>query len=264
MLSFFSQIWGSDDTDAIVRAEIQNNYSYGYPLSCIGCHVSSVPNHQTLRLTPLETRFNVAAFGSLGYEMNMNDISEEQLCEITSDISLYKKYRDIFQNGIFYRGRSFNGNLNVFDMSNNVNCGNIMEWTVVSDDRTKAVSMILVKEAVPNHQELRLYPKGLDDAKMYHFQSKSRKMSVRTFGDLINTVSPVHIKADSKITGIIDIFVKMKTESEDFTLTGDTMMYGGVPLKPAYSGTGINSDTRIFTDYSSRLYIIEEKSEIYE
>ncbi|MBP5453887.1 MAG: alpha-galactosidase, partial [Lachnospiraceae bacterium] len=65
MLSYFPQIWGSDDTDAHQRCEIQTGYSYGYPLSTVGAHVSACPNHQTLRNTPIETRFNVAAFGVL-------------------------------------------------------------------------------------------------------------------------------------------------------------------------------------------------------
>ena len=67
ILCYFPQIWASDDTDAVSRVQIQEGYSYGYPQSCIGAHVSAVPNHQTLRATPPETRFGVAAFGVLGY-----------------------------------------------------------------------------------------------------------------------------------------------------------------------------------------------------
>ena len=65
MLCYFPQIWASDNTDALCRAQIQYNYSYGYPLSCISAHVSASPNHQTLRNMPLESRFAVAAFGLL-------------------------------------------------------------------------------------------------------------------------------------------------------------------------------------------------------
>ena len=65
ILSYFPQIWASDDTDALCRAEIQTGYSYGYPMSVVSAHVSACPNHQTLRVTPLETRFAVAAFGYL-------------------------------------------------------------------------------------------------------------------------------------------------------------------------------------------------------
>ena len=49
MLSYFPQIWGSDDTDAHQRCEIQTGYSYGYPLSTVGAHVRAFTNHQTLR-----------------------------------------------------------------------------------------------------------------------------------------------------------------------------------------------------------------------
>jgi alpha-galactosidase len=71
MLCFMPQIWASDNTDAICRAAIQTGYSYGYPMTVVGAHVSGCPNHQTLRNTPIETRFEVAAFGLLGYECNL-------------------------------------------------------------------------------------------------------------------------------------------------------------------------------------------------
>lgn len=64
ILCYFPQIWASDNTDALCRTQIQYNYSYGYPLSCISAHVSASPNHQTLRNMPIETRFAVAAFGN--------------------------------------------------------------------------------------------------------------------------------------------------------------------------------------------------------
>ena len=66
ILCYMPQIWASDDTDARERLEIQTGYSYGYPMSVVSSHVSGCPNHQTLRVTPLETRFGVAAFGVLG------------------------------------------------------------------------------------------------------------------------------------------------------------------------------------------------------
>lgn len=32
-----------------MSAEIEENYSYGYPLSAVSAHVSACPNHQTLQ-----------------------------------------------------------------------------------------------------------------------------------------------------------------------------------------------------------------------
>jgi alpha-galactosidase len=76
---------------------MQTGYSYGYPMSCVGAHVSSSPNHQTLRVTPLETRFNVASFGILGYECNLHDMKKEDMEEIKAQIALYKNWRSILQ-----------------------------------------------------------------------------------------------------------------------------------------------------------------------
>lgn len=47
MLAYFTQIWCSDDTDAIERLVIQHGTSFGYPVSSMGAHVSACPNHQT-------------------------------------------------------------------------------------------------------------------------------------------------------------------------------------------------------------------------
>ncbi|MBR2046924.1 MAG: alpha-galactosidase, partial [Agathobacter sp.] len=68
ILCYFPQIWASDDSDAVYRVNGQTGYSYGYPMSTVSAHVSDCPNHQTLRKTPMASRFQVAAFGVLGYE----------------------------------------------------------------------------------------------------------------------------------------------------------------------------------------------------
>ena len=74
ILSYFPQIWASDNSDAISRLTIQQGLSFGYPLSAVTGHVSACPNHQTLRKTPINTRFNVAAFTSYGMEVNPLDV----------------------------------------------------------------------------------------------------------------------------------------------------------------------------------------------
>lgn len=76
MLYYAPQVWTSDDTDAMERVKIQYGTSYVYPLSSMGSHVSAVPNQQVGRTTPLETRANVAFFGTFGYELDLNHLSE--------------------------------------------------------------------------------------------------------------------------------------------------------------------------------------------
>ncbi len=243
MLCFFSQIWGSDDTDAVQRVGIQTGYSYGYPPVTVSSHVSSVPNHQTLRITPLETRFNVAAFANLGYELNLCDMSPAMLDEIKKQIILYKEYREVLQNGRFYRG----------DMTDD----NTVTWNIVSADRSRSVAMMFRKLAVPNDQRGVLKMHGLEGDKKYRFYNLPFKLDIRLFGDLINTISPVHVKNGSGMHDFISRFVKLDGEVEDMAVYGDVLSEAGVELSPAFSSTGFNERTRVFPDFASRLYFTE-------
>lgn len=103
MLYYHPQIWCSDDTDAIARLRIQYGTSYGYPISAIGAHVSAVPNHQTGRVTPIETRAITAMAGTFGYELDLNRLSEEEKELVRGQIADFKKYYHLIQNGNYYR-----------------------------------------------------------------------------------------------------------------------------------------------------------------
>ncbi|NLZ80862.1 MAG: alpha-galactosidase [Clostridiales bacterium] len=247
ILSYFPQIWASDNTDALCRAKMQTGYSYGYPMSTIGAHVSACPNHQTLRTTPLETRFNVASFAVLGYECNLFDMKKEDLAAIKAQIALYKEWRKVLQYGSFYRGRNF------FAKEN----GNVTEWTCVSKDKKKAVGLIMQKLVEPNTQFEYYKARGLESDLNYHFYNRTLKYNVKEFGDLVNTVSPFHIKQDSLIHNVVAKFVKVDGETEDYYVYGDTLMYNGVKLKQSFGGTGYNDEVRYFQDFGSRVYFME-------
>lgn len=247
ILCYFPQIWASDNTDALCRAMIQNGYSYGYPLSVISSHVSGCPNHQTLRTTPLETRFNVASFGICGYECNLSDMKKEELDAIKAQIEIYKKWRDVLQFGRFYRTRNFADN------------SPVQEWTCVSPDKKRAIGFIMQKLAKPNTQFAYYRACGLLPDCRYHFCNRELKYNIKNFGDLINTVSPVHIKPDSFLHNAAAHFIKMDGEKEDVYMYGDALMYAGVRLSPAYGGTGYNSEVRFFPDFASRIYFMESE-----
>lgn len=78
MLYYMPQTWTSDNTDAISRLKIQYGTSIVYPPLTMGAHVSSVPNHQVGRSTPLDTRAQVAMSGNLGYELDLTSLSIEE------------------------------------------------------------------------------------------------------------------------------------------------------------------------------------------
>ncbi|MGL6249138.1 MAG: alpha-galactosidase, partial [Culicoidibacterales bacterium] len=103
MLAYSPQIWTSDDSDAVERLKIQYSTSFAYPLSTMGAHVSAVPNHQVHRVTSLKTRGDVALFGVLGYELDLTQLSSEELAEIAKQIEFYKAHRQLVLEGDFYR-----------------------------------------------------------------------------------------------------------------------------------------------------------------
>ena len=241
MLCFFPQIWASDNTDALCRAAIQEGLSFGYPQSSFSAHVAASPNHQTLRETPLETRFAVACFGVLGYELDLRDLSSAQRQAVRQQIELYKEWRDVLQFGSFRR----------------IMTGNFHEWMVVSEDRSRAVGMLLQELVNPNTQSGRFYATGLDPERTYRVYSIAERLDIKQFGSLINTMTPIHIKQDSALHNLVARTVKMNGEQEDLTATGDVLMKTGFALKPAFSGTGFNENVRVFPDFASRLYFFE-------
>lgn len=103
ILHYAPQGWTSDNSDAISRLKIQYGTSMIYPVSAIGAHVSIVPNHQVQRVTPLSTRSNVAMFGTFGYELDLNELTAEELTEVKQQISFVKAKRETLQQGRFYR-----------------------------------------------------------------------------------------------------------------------------------------------------------------
>ncbi len=88
----------------------ENVYSDGislvYPFSTMGAHVSVVPNHQTSRVTSLETRGNIAMVGQFGYELDITKLTEDELCEVKLQIEKYKSLERILHEGEFYRLKS--------------------------------------------------------------------------------------------------------------------------------------------------------------
>jgi len=103
MLYYAPQTWTSDNTDAYQRQFIQYGTSLLYPQSTMGTHVSQSPNEQEHRETSLNTRGNVAYFGTFGYELDLTLLSSKEKNEIKKQTDFMKQYREIFQFGTFYR-----------------------------------------------------------------------------------------------------------------------------------------------------------------
>ena len=134
MLYYTPQIWCSDNTDPIDRLEIQYGTSFIYPASSVGAHVSASPNHQTGRITSMKTRGIVAMAGTFGYELNLNELDENEKSEIRRQIGEYKKYAVLIQTGLYYR------------LTNPQTAGT-GAWEFVSEDGREAlVQAVVIKQ----------------------------------------------------------------------------------------------------------------------
>lgn len=162
MLYYAPQAWASDNTDAVERLKIQYGTSLVYPLSSIGSHVSTVPNHQVERITPMETRANVAYFGTFGYELDITKLTKEEQEKVMLQTAFMKEHRDFIQKGTFYRL------LSPFD-------SNEVSWMVVARDKKKALVGYYKVLAKPNERYNRIKLTGLDPDKLYAIEGKDTK-----------------------------------------------------------------------------------------
>ena len=154
MLYYTPQIWCSDNTDPIDRLEIQYGTSFIYPASCVGSHVSASPNHQTERVTPMKTRGTVALAGTFGYELNLNELSEEEKAEIRRQIAEYKKFAALVQRGLYYR-------------LTNPQTDNQGAWEFVSEDQKEALVQVVGIKKHANMTVDYIKVKGLKENTMY-------------------------------------------------------------------------------------------------
>lgn len=227
ILYYMPQIWTSDDTDANERIRIQEGTSYGYPLSAMTAHVSAVPNHQTLRTTSIETRFQVACFGVLGYEIDITKLSEREKQAIAQQISFYKEHRRLLQFGTFYR-------LDADD--------NHVLWQVVSEDKQESIVLLYQRLAVPNPPSDILKVAGLLEEEGY-------TVKVRKQDQL----------AGLEISGALSL---PEEELQEYLTYGDLLMNAGIKLPQQFSGIGLSPSMRRMGDFSSQLYEIKGNEKI--
>ena len=159
MLYYMPQTWTSDNTDAVERLKIQYGTSMAYPTSCMGAHVSAIPNHQMHRVTSLKMRGDVAMAGNFGYELDLTKLSDAEKDEIWEQIIQYKQHRNFLQQGNFYRL------LSPFE-------GNITSWMVVDEGQEQAMLFIYQVLATVRYLPKRIKLIGLRETGIYQCDGK--------------------------------------------------------------------------------------------
>ena len=241
MLCYSPQIWTSDDTDPIERLDIQGGIFNFYPLSTVSAHVSMSPHAQTLRATPLSTRFNVACFGALGYELDFNDLTPDELKQIKAQVEFYKAHRRTFQYGRFE-----------FVPVDNPNQ---LSWQVKRDG--EIIAGLFQKRTCAAPYRDRLTVPSAEVSKAYSVECVKQNLRIKTFGPLINHISPIKLKADGLLVSTVDKHFSMVDGHEAYTCYGDILKCG-INLEMQFEGTGYNEKIRLLGDFGSNLYLIKE------
>jgi alpha-galactosidase len=247
MLCYMQQIWTSDDSDAVERLEIQHGASLFAPPSVLGAHVSAVPNHQVMRWTPLETRFNVAAFGLLGYELDLRKLSAVEKKTVARQIAWYKEWREVLQFGRLHR---------LLDPATGRDCA----WLALEPDGARGVLGWFQKLATPNRLPGRLRLAGLAPDTVYAIANRPQFVDLREYGDLVNQMLPVRIKMNGVIHNLLADNYLLPQETTADELPGDQLMSRGLRLPRQFHGAGMADDIALVGDFGSRLFELRRRA----
>lgn len=246
MLSFFAQSWMSDCTDSFQRILIQSGLSLGYPLSVMSNHVAAKVSNQLLRETTLDDKFDVAAFGILGYELDLNDMSPLDEEILKKQIAFYKEHRETFQFGSFTELESFDG-------------GEDASWQAKGENEVFVAQFKRVASIAPRPG--RLIARELEEETMYHFAVREQSVPLTKFGHLINMVSPIHLNPEGHLITTLNRRRDMKSEHDEGVVAGSVLLSVGAPLSPEWLGVGYDDHTRLMGDFGARLYHIAPAKE---
>ncbi len=246
MLCYSPQVWSSDDTDPVERLKIQGGLSHLYPLSTMGAHVSEAPHQQTLRSTPITTRFNVACFGCLGYEMDLKYLSRVEKKEIKEQIAFYKAHRKTLQYGRFRRLPALKANK--------------VHWQCTAADGSEAVAGFFQTQAEASEGYDILPLAGFEPHSLYSLRTRPQSLFIKRFGGLVKHILPLSLNPEGLILRMIGRFYRLTDCVESYECRGD-MLNSGVRLNNQFIGSYYNELTRLLGDFGSNFYVITRKGE---
>lgn len=246
MFCYMPQTWVSDDTDSFERIPIQAGTTYGYPLSCMCAHVSGAPSYSAMRASDIENRFNVASFGSLGYEMDVTKLSSFDRKAVKKQIEYYKQHRKLFQFGTFTR---------LTDCFKS----NVTFWQVTSKDKSDGILFHHIDRHQVSEQTPFVKFANLGDDTMYSMSARRQGVNLKTFGEIVSNRIP-GMSDDSKIYEKVTDTVGLKSEKQELpSVSGSALMNAGFVPNMQFNGCGFSlGTTRFMLDNSSRLYYVKK------
>lgn len=181
MLTYFPQIWCSDNTDAPSRLKIHYGTSFAYPVSTMGAHVSVCPNKKTKREVPWKTRAITAMHGTFGYELDPSQMTVEERQECTKYSEFYREHSQLITEGDYYR------------LSSPYDDSIYVAWQFVSKDKAKSLVFVVTEDISVIDKNSYVHMKGLEKDSMYEIEETGQCLSgaaLRNIGILLPNTQP--------------------------------------------------------------------------
>ena len=170
MLYYSPQIWASDNTDPFARIYTEYGLSVAYPPSTISCHFSK-GICTSGRTSSYDFRYLVSSFGVYGYELDLNDYTQDDFTEFKKFSEEYQSYKRLILDGDLYR---------LITPETDEFCA----YLNVSKDKTKALFTFLSINTTGHTESIIVRLKGLDAKKAY----KNSKTGEILLGDTLMNV----------------------------------------------------------------------------
>jgi len=184
----------------------------------------------------------VAAFGCLGYELDLKYLSRMEREEVKDQISFYKQHRRTFQFGTFWRGEQSKDNKVVWQCASPC-------FAVTGFFQTQA-------SASEGFDRMRLM--GLEPGRKYHVETRPQRLYIKRFGGLVKHILPVTLNPEGFILRTINKHYSLTDCVETVDAYGEALM-GGILLNNQFVGSYYNKNTRLLGDFGSNLYLVQAK-----
>jgi alpha-galactosidase len=210
-------------------------------------HVAAEYSFANFRPSSIEHRFNVSAFGLLGYELDVTMLSKKDKSAVKKQIEYYKKHRQLLQYGKFSRI----GDITKQDR---------VKWQITSEDGSEAILGYFVNRVTPNWGNDVIKFVDLNEDYDYKMSVRKQLLSLKNFGDIINVPLPKKMDLEEgKVFDFLCETVKLANEKEDYIIGGDALVNSGFKPKQPFNYSGFKlSDSRMLLDNDSRVYYVEK------
>lgn len=181
MLTYFPQIWCSDNTDAPARLTIQYGTSFAYPISTMGAHVSVCPNKKTKREVSWKTRAVTAMHGTFGYELDPAQMSKAERAECAGYSEVFKRHNRLIACGDYYR------------LSSPYDDSIYTAWQFISKDKTESLVCVVTENISIVDKNSYVKLKGLKEDRFYKIEETEQVLTgaaLKNIGILLPNTQP--------------------------------------------------------------------------